>query len=326
MLKKSNSYLIGSLIAGTLILGMPLIAREAPAPLDAETVLSETVSDPNKTQMKVPGPNDKVNDEVDNLRPDTQVAADSGSVSTLYPLDRRPGFQSKTPELLQDEFEMNIDKEIVNRVLKQQRRYERIISGIHDVAFLQKPITKPFSAVDTIYVTTEYITTIVFPKGLKISSSDVGEGFDINKFDQNVLWFQPKRNFQGTNMIVGLTDGNQNYVVNIMLEKYLPGNIVKDNIEERYLSCGEYISTMIRYINPPKIRPIEILKKYFSLFGDNSIKKFKKNGAFDVITINGMPFYIIRDDRRGDIVYENVSFRISDRYEQFVELTKGRGR
>ncbi len=323
MVKKSY-FSLHSIIAGMLICSMPLIAREAPAPLDAETVLSETVSDPNKVQMKVPGPND--NGGVNDLRPDTQVSADPGSVSALYPLDRRPGFQSKTPELLQDEFEMNIDRETVNRVLKQQRRYERIVSGIHDVAFLQKPITKPFSAVDTIYVTTEYITTIVFPKGLKVTYADTGESFDINKFDQNALWFQPKRNFQGTNMVVGLTDGNQNYVVNIMIEKYLPGNIVKDNIEERYLSCGEYISTMIRYINPPKIASIEILKKYFSLFGENSIKKFKKNGAFDVITIGGMPFYIIRDDRRGDIVYENVSFRISDRYEQFVELTKGRGK
>lgn len=319
MVKSILKFPMRSIILGCLIINSSTMAREAPAPLDAETVLSETVTDASKQNMNVPTP-----DGTSDLRPDAPVAADPGSVSTLYPLDRTPGFKSKTPELLQDEFEMNIDRDVVNRVLKQQRRYQRIINGIHDVAFLQKPITKPFSAVDTIYVTTEYITTIIFPKGLKIQYADSGEAFDINRFDQNALWFQPKRNFQGTNMVIGLTDGNQNYVVTITIEKYLPGNIVKDNVEERYLSCGEYISTMIRYINPPKIESIDVLKKYFSLFGDNSIKKFRKNGAFDVITIGGMPFYIIRDDRRGDIVYQDVSFRISDRYEQFVELTKGR--
>lgn len=294
-------------------------AKEAPPPLDAETVLSDTISDPN-TQATggVPRPDGSM----DPYAPDAQVKAEG--ISNMYPLDRTSGFKSKTPELLQDEFEMNIDRDAANKVLKQQRRYERIINGIHDVAFLQRPITKPLSAVDTIHVTSEYITTVVFPKGFKIQYAETGVSFSINKFDQNVYWFQPNRNFQGTSAVIGLTDGNSNYIVNLTIEKYLPGDIVKDNVEGRYLSCGEYISTMIRYVTPPKINTVDVLKKYFSLFGEKSIKKFKANGAFDVMTIGGMPFYIIRDDNRGDVVYENVSFRVSDRYEQFVELTKGR--
>lgn len=300
---------------------------DVPPPLDASaggTVLSDTVT----KEQPLPQDNAGIEPPLGDVQQGGGYATDQQvsleGVSKLYPYDRTPGLKTKTPELMQDDFEMNIDKEVANRVLKQQRRYQRITSGIHDVAFLQKPIVKPFSAIDTIYVTTEYATTIVFPKGMSIQYAQSGTAFAINKFDQNVFIIQPNRDFQGTNIVVGLSDGKSNYVANIMVEKYLPGNIVKDNVEERYLSCGEYISTMITYINPPKIKPIEVLKRYFALFGETAIRNFKKNGSFDVITIGSMPFYIIRDERGGSIVYRDINFRISDRYEMFAEQTKGR--
>jgi hypothetical protein len=252
------------------------------------------------------------------------ATVDQTGISTMYPLDKTPGLKTKTPILEQDNFELHIDKEKANRILKQQRRYQKIVGGIQDVAFLQKPLIKPFSALDTIHVPTEYITTIVFPKGLVIQYAQSGATFSINKYDQNVFIFQPNRDFQGTNVVVGLSDGRKNYIANIAIEKYLPGDIVKDNVEERYMTCGEYISTMINYINPPKIKPVDVIKRYFSLFGDKAIKNFKKNGTFDVITIQGMPFYIIRDDRKGLIEFQNVSFRVATRYEQFAENMKGR--
>jgi hypothetical protein len=253
-----------------------------------------------------------------------QASAETATISAMYPLDRTPGFKTKTPQLQQDEYEMNIERGVANKALKQQRRYERIVSGIHDVALLQKPITKPFSAVDTIHVTAEYLTTIVFPSEYRVQYVQSGTALAVSNFDQNVYTLLPNRDFQSTSLAIGLSDGNNNTVVNIIVEKYLPGDIVKDNVEGRLLSCGEYISTMIRYINPPKIKDVDVLKHYLALYGEKSLKNFKKNGSFDVITIAGMPFYVIRDDKLGTIDYSNISFRISNRYEQFVDELRGR--
>lgn len=254
------------------------------------------------------------------------VSVEADSISSMYPLDRRPGLKTKNPQLEQDTFEIEIQRNMVNKVLKEQRRYERLMGGIQDVSLLQKPITRPFAAIDTIRITTEYMTTLVFPKEYKVQYAKSTSEFLINEFDQNVLLIQPKKDYQSGSMAIGLSDGNGNTVVNIIVEKYLPGDILHDRVEDRYLSCGEYISTMIRYINPPKLNDLDILKRYFALYGDKSLKNFPSSGAFDVITIANMPFYIIRDDKYGTIDYRNASFRIALKYEQFIEKQRNGGK
>lgn len=256
-----------------------------------------------------------------------RVDVDSNSISTMHPLDRTPGLKTKNDQLEQDSFELGIDRETVNRALKEQRRYERLLGGIQDVSLLQKPISRPLSAIDTIHITTEYMTTIVFPKNYTIQYARGTSTFPINEFDKNVLFIQPPRDFQSGSMAIGMSDGNNNVVVNLIIEKYLRGDILHDMVEGRYLSCGEYISTMIRYIKPDKIDHLTILKRYFKLYGDKAINNFKTSGSFDVITIGGFPYYIIRDDKYGMVDYKNVSFRVAYKYEQFAEkLRYGAGK
>jgi hypothetical protein len=239
---------------------------------------------------------------------------EDNSVPTRYPLNTSEDKISTNPTILENRFMLNIDEEVAKDVTAKQHRYHKIVNGVFDAKILNKPVTKPLATSDTLHVSTEFITTLMLPKKYKIVSVNFSKKNDIMEYSQNLLYFQPSKDFHIGNAIITIADDKSNYFINLTIEKYLLSNTSLDIDERRYVSENSYISTVYEYVDVPQVDPIDILKMYFQLHGEEALSRFKKQGDFDSFIVEGMPFFIIRDDDFWQVEYKETPFRISNKY------------
>jgi len=227
----------------------------------------------------------------------------SNRISTKYPADSSPEISRMPPKLQQNHFEINIDQDEVETIQKRAIRFKKLIDGTYDVNIMQDIDYRPFRAIDNIFLLTNYQTTIVFPANYRIQKSTASVELQENTISQNILILKPKKDFTEGNVIVSLTDGKKNTVVELILRKFIPKASDFKNI----------IHTFIKYVEVPKISDYRMLKIYFKMYGNKRISYFNRDGKFDIIEYKKIPFYIIRDDRFGRIEYKGVNFRIANR-------------
>jgi len=214
-----------------------------------------------------------------------------------------------------NDYELNINSLTAKKVFNRIHRYKAIMNNTYDLKLLLKPLVKPLSNIDTIYLHPNFITTIIFPKSFIIQSADAGIPLTKFSFSQNLLKIMPKRGDDIGNMVVTCYDlaTHTNKVFNFILKPYVLRNLKIDNDYGMYATDeGSFFSFTIKYVEKVKVNPIKILEKYVDVFGLKHFNKvFSKNGSYDALLIDNVPVYIIRDDIQGNIYYFNKKFRIS---------------
>ena len=221
------------------------------------------------------------------------------------------------PTILRDRFELNLDIPSTKTVYSRKKRYESAMNGTLDLHILQEPILKPIQNTDMLYVHPKFLTTILFPDSLKITFARASFNPNVFEYSENMIMIQPGKKFDEGNIVVTLTDKNRNYMVNIVLQKFDANMVMYDNYFKRYASKDKtYLSIYYRYILPPKYSKVKLLQYYMKLSGlqkgKDMKRRFPKNGDSDSFVVQGIPFYITRDDKFGDVEFENLSFRITN--------------
>lgn len=232
-----------------------------------------------------------------------------------YPQDNTRETATFPPAWKEDRFMLNLDKGVAKEVANKMTAYRKTMTMTYDMDMLMKPITKPFRAIDRIYITSEYITTIVFPDRYAIKSVVSSAPLIENRFSSNVVTIKPKRDFVEGNLVVSMTTGDKNTVMTIRLDRYIPG-MERDakNYEAKYAKDKQFVSMMIVYQDKPNYELDEILEAYFKLYGESAVEMFDEDCKFDTMSYKGIPFYIIRDDKFGTIEYNDINFRIANEY------------
>ena len=99
-------------------------------------------------------------------------------------------------------------------------------------------------------------------------------------------------------------------------------NLLIKNYDEREGALK--IAYQYSWDNDIKIDYVAVLKHYLALNGEKPLKSLQKDGDHDVIVLNGITYYIIRDSISGNIDYGNQRFNISTRYEYANQSAKDR--
>jgi len=238
-------------------------------------------------------------------------------VPHLYPYVPNMERKHVDPVILQDRFELNLDPSDVKSVYTKKRRYQDLMDGVYDLHILQEPIIKPIQNSDFLFVHPKFITTILFPKELKITFARSSFDPNVFEFSENMIMVQPHKNFNEGNLIVTLSDKKRNYMVNIVLQKFDFNMVSYDTYFNRYVSPQKiFLSLYYRYVYPPKFSKVKLLQVYFKLSGidsyDELLARFSQNGSSDSFVVQGIPFYITRDDKFGEVEYKDLSFRITN--------------
>lgn len=228
-----------------------------------------------------------------------------------YPYDKS---KLDTPKDVQKKrFMLKPNPKIVKKLRKDLERRKNILDGTLDIAILQKPIIKPLKTIDTLYLHSNFITTIIFPKSLTITKA--GASFETREFShsQNTLLLQPTNNARNGNIVISLSDGKKNYMMTIFVKQYFP----EDNCEvkgENYKCSNDYLATIIKYKKERKLTmdfKLQLLQDYLNLHG---IKKLSipKNLDYLVLKKNEKTYYIVRDDEFGNIYKSGLSLTIKN--------------
>jgi len=223
--------------------------------------------------------------------------------SLKYPADNSPELRGVPDKIKQNKFELNIDKDEVYDVQMKKDRFNRLMDGTYEVNIMKEISYRPLRSIDQIFLLNKYTTTLKFPEKYKINDAIPSVKLESNSFSKNLLFLKPTMDFREGNIIVSLTDGRKNLVVQILMKKFIKG------ISEK----NDTFHSFITYVDVPKIKPFKLLEIYFKLYGKNRISFFNKDGKFDIIEYKKIPFYIIRDDKFGNIEYRNVNFRITNK-------------
>ena len=209
----------------------------------------------------------------------------------------------------------------------QIRRTERkmILSEIFDPDILMQPITRVIRAVDSIGVTPEYITTILFPDTMEIQDAKTSFGAPLLEFNRNLLRFRPDaKTFHAGNMVISLSDGEKNYEMSIQVSRYYQQDCsVKENQyicwkmrrdwkeskdTKAYPYAYNNLSLYYVYKNVKLLDPLDIISIYEKLKGH--VLNLKKDGDFDIVIYEGISYRIIRDDTFGEIYYRMHKYRV----------------
>ena len=209
----------------------------------------------------------------------------------------------------------------------QIRRTERkmILSEIFDPDILMQPITRVIRAIDSIGVTPEYITTILFPDTMEIKDAKSSFGAVLLEFNKNLLRFRPDdKTFHAGNMVITLSDGTKNYEMSIQVSRYYQQDCtVKNNqyicwkmrrdwTESKSTKAYPYaynnLSIYYVYKNAKLLDPMDVISIYEKLKAHPL--NLKRDGDFDVVKYDGIDYRIIRDDTFGDIHYRAHTYRV----------------
>ena len=236
--------------------------------------------------------------------------------SLLYPSEQA----GKSQKLKQNAYEMNLDPIIADEVARKKDAYYRSIHQTRNMHMSSTAIRKPFQDIDMVYITTEYQTVFIFPQKYFIQKATASEPLAYNSHTENILTIKPLRNFVEGNIVVALSTGAENKVAIINLRKYLSDEFVHREGSSKFENGEKQLSNMIVYVDKVKASDTEILDAYLALKGDKCYTTFSKDGAFDTIIFQDTLFYIIRDDKYGNIELDGINYTISTQYRSFGEI------
>lgn len=186
------------------------------------------------------------------------------------------------------------NKDLAKEVIEQDKESREILDRFDDVIINSKPEVRAISSQDSILIHPYFTTTILLPLGSEISYVDSSGESEVLKFDQNALMFRPKKNFETANLSILYSKNKQNYVMNILLNRYHRG---KDN----------QLNLIISYVDKPKLSPLEVLYTYFKENGEYP------NKDFSYIKIDDIYYRIVLDDKNGYINIGNKKYRVDNR-------------
>jgi len=230
-------------------------------------------------------------------------------------------------EIQRDRIEMNTVKNADLYKESQIKRTQRnmILSEIFDPDVLMQPVTRVIRAIDSIGVTPEYITTILFPNNMAIKDAKTSFDAPLLEFNKNLLRFRPNpKTFHAGNMVITLSDGQKNYEMSIQISRYyqkdctvkndhylcwkMKKNWTKSKGSKAYPYAYNNLSIYYTYKNAKILEPMDIISIYEKLKGYPL--NLKKNGDFDIVMYDNISYRIIRDDTFGEIYYRAHKYRV----------------
>jgi hypothetical protein len=230
-------------------------------------------------------------------------------------------------QLQRDRIEMNTVQNADLYKESQIKRTKRkmILSEIFDPDVLMQPVTRVIRAIDSIGVTPEYITTILFPHEMEIKDAKTSFDAPLLEFNKNLLRFRPNQeSFHAGNMVISLSDGQRNYEMSIQISRYyqkdctvkndqyicwkMKRDWTKSKSSKAYPYAYNNLSIYYTYKNAKILDSMDIISLYEKLKGHPL--NLKTNGDFDVITYDGISYRIIRDDTFGEIYYRAHKYRV----------------
>lgn len=204
----------------------------------------------------------------------------------------------------QNRFELSIESNTTSIILEEIQRKQDLLDGLYHVDILQKPLFKTLKTVDIIYLHPNFLTTIMFPQKYSISKPMASFKTNFFEFSNNTIRIQPAQNSPLGNIVLSLTDGKQNYSINIFVKKFIQDvNCINKKCKQ------DFLATVIKYQEPKKLNHFQVIEEYLVL---NSFKKvtIEKNLDYVSFSKNGETFYIIRDDEFGNIFKDGLSLKI----------------
>jgi len=230
-----------------------------------------------------------------------------------YPLNKKE--LSVPPSVQRIRFQLGIKPTVINSLRDMQVKEKKVLNGTYNLSILQNPLYKRLRSVDTLYFNPNYINTIIFPKNLKIVSAMAS--FSTRSFSktQNMLIVQPTNKVTTGNILISLTNGNKNFIMNIYVDIYYPNaKSCKITKSIHYLCDGHYLATMIKYVPTHTLsvqKQFEVIRTYLLV---NNLKKLtiKRNLGYVSIKIKGIRYYIIRDDQFGTIFRNGLKLRVTE--------------
>jgi len=232
----------------------------------------------------------------------------------MIPKGKEAARQEKSLRMIQNKFELNLDPALVQQIQAKRERYRKMMMRDYRTRVAMSPSKRPFRIQDTIQLSPVYETVIRFPDKYAVKQADSSVPMVTLSYAENILKVKPGNDFLSGNIVVSLSTGDRNVLMQILVKRYTPD-----------YTGGEspVLYTMIDYIDRPEEDPVKILQAYFKLNGEKAIDLFDSDGNFDVFTLDGIPYYLIRDDKFGTIEYNGVNFRIAHEAVSFGEIEKG---
>jgi len=230
-------------------------------------------------------------------------------------------------QIQRDRIEMNTVKNADLYKESQIKRTQRkmVLSEIFDPDVLMQPVTRVIRAIDSIGVTPEYITTILFPNEMEIQDAKTSFDAPLLEFNKNLLRFRPNQEtFHAGNMVITLSDGQKNYEMSIQISRYYQKDCTvkndqyicwkmrkdwtKSKSSKAYPYAYNNLSIYYTYKNAKILEPMDIISIYEKLKGHPL--DLKKDGDFDVVMYDNISYRIIRDDTFGEIYYRAHKYRV----------------
>jgi len=244
-------------------------------------------------------------------------------INLAFPIDTDPRISKFPPKWREDKFILGMDKEILEEVSNNKDYFKRAMSKTHNMDMLMKPIDKPFHSIDKIYISSEFTTTLVFPSRYSVVSNFASVPLKTNDRYANIVTVQAGRNFVEGNIVVTLTDKTKNKIVVILLRRYIPGmEKSSEDYAIKYAHTKQFVSSIITYRDLPDVEDDQIIEAMYSLYGDTVKYVFKNDCDFETFMYEGIQFYAMRDDKFGEIEFDEINFRISNKYIPCGEQTK----
>lgn len=226
-----------------------------------------------------------------------------------YPFDKRK--LNVPPSVQKTRFKLNQKKKIVDKIQRDSEKSENILDGTLDIAVLQKPIVKALKTVDTLYLHPSFISTIIFPKSMTISTAGASFTTSLFSYSNNILLLQPSLGARNGNMVLSLTDGKQNYMITIFVKHYFKE--VECKIKGSGYKCADdFLATIIKYTKNTEMTlndKLQLIEDYLKLHKLERLDIFD-NREYVVIQKNAETYYIVRDDEFGNIYKNGIALTV----------------
>ena len=198
-----------------------------------------------------------------------------------------------------------------------------ILSEAFDAEILMNPVKRIIRAIDSIGVSPTYITTVMYPQGMKIVDVQASFSTQILEYKENMFRFRPNNNFSTGNMIITMTDGSKNYPMQLFVNRYyqkdcmidsnsyicrkITGVFKNSKSSRKYKYTYDNLSTMYVYKNPIKVDSLKAVSLYEKLKGRLNINREKD---FVEFLYRGISYKIIKDSKFGTIFYRGSKYRV----------------